>query len=415
MMTFSTICRFDIFQGGGFVFQRTSAFCLCDVSGVVQVFGCRVRVLTPGFVWIDFKVRRWVTCLLVKCAGVTKVAFMLVPTVETLREYLSETVPELGTPLALEKFATGQSNPTYKLTTQAGLYVLRAKPPGPLLKSAHAVEREFRVMQALESTDVAVPHMVHLADDAVSPLGRAFFIMGFQEGRIFWDPALPEVPVSDRAAIYNAMGKTLARLHNVDPVAVGLGDFGKPGDYFARQTDRWTRQYRLSRVSQNGDMDGLIAWLEANLPEDDGQVALVHGDFRLDNMIFAPDDGQVMALLDWELSTLGHPLADLAYQCMQLRLPHDGGMRGLGGIARSEAGLPSEEAYVEAYCALREIERPHNWTFYLAFSFFRLAAILEGVVRRAQDGNASNPETARAYAAAIPVLASMAVNLIKEV
>lgn len=335
-------------------------------------------------------------------------------TPETLAAYLARHLPELGHLKRLEKFATGQSNPTYRLTTGAGDFVLRAKPPGQLLKSAHAVDREFRVMQALGTSDVAVPQMIHLSDDETSPFGRAFFLMAYQPGRIFWDPALPDIDRAERGAIYSAMNDTLAQLHDVGVAKVGLSDFGKPGDYFARQTDRWTRQYRASAVTPNDDMDSLINWLQANLPSDDGQVSLVHGDYRLDNMIFALDAPKVVALLDWELSTLGHPLADLAYQCMQWRLPHDAGMRGLGGIDRKALGLPSEAEYVAQYCETRKIPTPHNWEFYLAFSFFRLAAILEGVVRRSHDGNASNPETARGYARAIPVLARMATDLIKE-
>ena len=355
--------------------------------------------------------------VLVNCTDRANLNFMINSreiTTETLGAYLNQTCPELGAVRGLEKFATGQSNPTYKVMMEAGDYVLRTKPPGVLLKSAHAVEREFRVMQALTHSDVAVPKMIHLVEDEASPFGRAFFLMGFTEGRIFWDPALPELSKEERGPIYGAMNKTLAQLHEVNVASVGLEDFGKPGDYFARQIGRWTRQYRASVVTQNDDMDFLIDWLAAQTPEDDGQVALVHGDYRMDNMIFAPDSAKVVALLDWELSTLGHPLADLAYQCMQWRLPYDAGMRGLGGLDRNDLGLPSEEAYVAAYCAKRGINRPHNWEFYLAFSFFRLAAILEGVVRREKDGNASNPETARQYAAAIPVLSAMAVALIEE-
>lgn len=335
-------------------------------------------------------------------------------TPETLAPYLSRNLPELGHLKRFEKFATGQSNPTYRITTDAGDYVLRAKPPGQLLKSAHAVDREFRVMKALGPTDVAVPEMIHLATDETSPYQRAFFLMEYKPGRIFWDPALPDLKADQRGAIYEAMNDTLAHLHQVDVSAAGLDDFGRPGDYFARQTARWTKQYRASVVTQNDDIDNLINWLQDNLPVDDGQVALVHGDYRLDNMIFAPDAPRVIALLDWELSTLGHPLADLAYQCMQWRLPHDAGMRGLGGLDRARLGLPSEQDYVAKYCNTRGIPTPHNWEFYLAFSFFRLAAILEGVVRRSVDGNASNPETARGYARAIPVLAAMAMDLIKE-
>lgn len=332
--------------------------------------------------------------------------------VETLAPYLRREVPWLGPLRSVSKFATGQSNPTYQLQTATGTYVLRSKPPGVLLKSAHMVEREFRVMAALHETSVPVPRMIHLASDDASPVGRAFFVMEMIEGRIFWDPAVPEVGKAERGAIYDQMNAALAALHDVDLERAGLSDLGKPGSYFQRQTDRWSRQYVASRVAENSDMNRLMAWLGDNLPDDDGQVALVHGDYRLDNMIFAPDAPDVVALLDWELSTLGHPFADLAYQCMQWRLPHQGGMRGLGGVDRAELGIPDERAYVEAYCARRAIDTPDNWAFYLAFSFFRLAAILEGVVRRAHDGNASNPETARSYAAAIPLLASEAIRII---
>lgn len=333
--------------------------------------------------------------------------------IRAIAPWLEAHVPGLGRLERVRKFSDGQSNPTFRLDATGGSFVLRAKPPGKLLKSAHQVEREYRVMAALGQTDVPVPAMRVLAEDATSPLGRAFFVMDFLEGRIFWDPALPELAAPERGAIFDAMNATLAALHSVVPDDIGLGDYGRPGNYFARQTERWVGQYRASALAPRPDMDALIAWLEANMPADDGQVALVHGDFRLDNMIFAPDAPRVLALLDWELSTLGHPMADLAYQCMQWRLPHDAGMRGLGGLDRAALGLPSEAEYVAAYCARRAIDPPGNWTFYLAFAFFRLAAILEGVVRRAHDGNASNPETARAYATAIPVLARLALDEIE--
>ncbi len=333
-------------------------------------------------------------------------------TLDQLRPYLGTHAPKLGALRGLEKFATGQSNPTYKLLTEAGAYVLRAKPAGTLLKSAHQVDREYRVMAALRASRVPVPDMIHLATDTASPIGRAFFIMDFKEGRIFWDPAVPEVDTTTRHAIYDGMNEALAALHDVDVAGAGLSDFGKPGNYFARQTDRWSRQYVASKVTDNADMDRLMGWLADHMPDDDGQVSLVHGDYRLDNMIFASDAPQVIAVLDWELSTLGHPFADLAYQCMQWRLPHQGGMRGLGGLDRTALGIPSERAYVAAYCDRRGIQAPDNWAFYLAFSFFRLAAILEGVVRRAHDGNASNPETAKSYAAAIPLLAAAAGDII---
>ena len=329
--------------------------------------------------------------------------------IKELGVFLEANIPEFRSLRSARKFGTGQSNPTYHLKAGSGEYVLRAKPPGALLKSAHQVDREYRVMAALKDSDVPVPEMVFLSDED-TPLGRMFFVMRFLEGRIFWDPTLPDLHAEERRQVYDAMNRTLAALHEVDVNGVGLGDFGKPGNYFARQTDRWIRQYRASVVAPNRDMDRLIDWLLAEMPDDE-TATLVHGDYRLDNMIFAPDDLDVIAVLDWELSTLGHPLADLAYQCMQWRLPYGSGMRGLGGVDRVELGIPMEEEYIASYCKRRNIPNIRNWNFYLAFSFFRLAAILQGVVRRAMDGNASNPARAREMAKAIPVLASMANEL----
>jgi aminoglycoside phosphotransferase (APT) family kinase protein len=333
---------------------------------------------------------------------------------DALAPYLEKHVPGFAGLEAIEKFNSGQSNPTYLLRAESGKYVLRAKPPGQLLKSAHQVDREFRVMRALKGTGVPVPDVLHLSPED-SPIGRMFYVMAFCEGRIFWDPALPDVSGNEeRPAIYDSMNAVLAALHDVDVEKTGLADFGKAGSYFERQLNRWTSQYRASETETVSDMDRLIAWLETHLPADDGLVSLVHGDYRLDNMIFAPDRPEVIAVLDWELSTLGHPYADLAYQCMQWRLPHSSGFRGLGGIDRSLLGLPTEEAYVAAYCRRRGIDRIGNWTFYLAFSFFRLAAICQGVYKRALDGNASNPEKARSYGDAVSLLAGLAVRLIDE-
>ncbi len=335
-------------------------------------------------------------------------------TPEDLGDWIAAEMPQIGQVRRIVKFPDGQSNPTYRIEAEGGRFVLRAKPPGDLLKSAHMVDREYRVMAALAQTDVPVPPMLRLMPDGAPPLGRAFFIMGHLDGRIFWDPALPDLKSEERGAIFDAMNDVLARLHSVDPVDIGLGDYGRPGNYFARQTDLWARQYAASAIEPLPDMAHLAQWLQDELPPDDGQVALVHGDYRMDNMIFAPDAPRVIGLLDWELSTLGHPLADLAYQCMQWRLPHDGGMRGLGGLNRHDLGLPDEADYVAAYCKRRGLGPIDNWTFYLAFSFFRLAAILEGVVARARSGNASNPATAKLYAGSIPVLAQMAARLTRE-
>lgn len=329
-----------------------------------------------------------------------------------LGPYLADRISGFGRLLDITQFKAGQSNPTYLLVATGGKFVLRAKPPGALLKSAHQVDREYRVMKALWGTAVPVPRVLHLSEEE-SPIGRMFFVMDFLDGRVLWDPALPEASGNiERAAISDAMNATLAALHDVDVAAAGLADFGKPGNYYERQLGRWTSQYRASETGRVAPMDRLIAWLETNLPPDDGLVSLVHGDYRLDNLMFAPDRPEIIAVLDWELSTLGHPYADIAYQCMQWRLPHASGFRGLGGIDRAAIGLPSESEYVAAYCQRRGIDGIGNWRFYLAFSFFRLAAICQGVYKRALDGNASNPEKARMYGDAVALLAGLAVELI---
>lgn len=331
--------------------------------------------------------------------------------------YLQQNIEGFGELNEFEKFSGGQSNPTYKLISSSGDYVLRAKPPGDLLKSAHQVDREYKVMKALQNSNVAVPKMLHLADETQSPFGRMFFVMEYLDGRIFWDPALSELPQDanlSRTNIYKAMNTSLAALHDVDIKKAGLSDFGKPGDYFARQLSRWTQQYHASEVDRIEDMHKLIIWLEKNLPTDDGIVSLVHGDYRLDNMVFAHESETVLGILDWELSTLGHPYADLAYQCMQWRLPNAGSFRGLAGVNRNALGIPTEEEYVTQYCKNRGLEGIENWSFYVAFSFFRLAAILQGVYKRSLDGNASNPEKAKTYGAAVPVLSYMAMDMINK-
>ena len=327
-----------------------------------------------------------------------------------IEPFLRRHIPDIRI-LGLRQFSSGQSNPTYLIETDDRKLVLRCKPPGSLLPSAHLVEREFRVMRALDGTDLPVPGMLALAEDSDSPIGRAFFVMEHIEGDVFFDPALPGLNRAAREKIYDQMNSVLARLHSLDPAKIGLSSFGRAGDYFSRQIHVWTRQYLGSRAEPDRRMDELINWLNSNLPDFNGGASLVHGDFRLDNLIFCRSDRRALALLDWELSTLGHPLADLAYQCAQWRMPHSAGLRGLGGIDRKPLGLPEEEEYVRRYCQRRSIPYPENWSFCLAFGLFRLAAILEGVARRAAEGNASNPEKAASYGQSVPVLAEIALEI----
>jgi aminoglycoside phosphotransferase (APT) family kinase protein len=330
-----------------------------------------------------------------------------------LARYLEAHWPGFKGALTAAKFDGGQSNPTYRLHHAGGSAVLRKKPPGALLKSAHAIEREYRVMQALAGSDVPVPRMYVLCEDP-SVIGTPFFVMDHVDGRIFWDPALPDMSKPDRATIYDEMNRVLAALHSLDPVAVGLGDFGRPGNYFARQLARWTEQYCASETQTLPDMNALITWLKKALPADDGRASLVHGDYRIDNMIFDAASPRMLAVLDWELSTIGHPFADLAYQCMQWRLPNGGTMRGLAGIDRQALGIPTEAAYVASYEKRTGADLRQHWTFYLAFSFFRLAAILQGVLKRALSGNASNPEKGLRMGERVPLLASMALAAINS-
>lgn len=323
--------------------------------------------------------------------------------------WIEARAPETGRCVEATKFGDGQSNPTFLLRTDRGRFVLRSQPPGPLLKGAHLVDREYRVMKALADTQVPVPRMV-FDGGSDNPLGRRFFIMDYVAGEIFWDPALPDHEPADRARIYDSMGEVLAALHGVDPDDAGLGDFGRSGDYFARQLRTWTRQYRAAETETIPQMEHLIAWLERETPPADVGPAVVHGDFRIDNLIFDPETLRVRAVLDWELSTLGHPIADLAYQCMQWRLPNDGTFKGLAGVDRAAAGIPDEDAYVAAYCARRGLKGIDNWHYAIAFCFFRLGAILQGVYRRYLDGNASNAATARLYGQTVPVLAALAAE-----
>ncbi len=315
--------------------------------------------------------------------------------------WLSTHMPDFRGPLSARKFEGGQSNPTFRLDTAGASYVLRRKPPGTLLKSAHAVEREFRVQKALAGTDVPVAGMHALCEDD-DVIGSAFYVMEHVEGRNFLDPRLPDLPATERAAIYDEMNCVLAAIHTVDLEAAGLADYGPPGDYYRRQIDRWTKQYRASETETIEAMDALVAWLDAHVPPDDGRRTLVHGDYRIDNMLFAPDRPACVAVLDWELSTLGHPWADLAALVMQWRMPTGSEGRGLAGVDRAALGLPSDEDFIAQYCARTGIDGIPRFGFYLAFCFFRMAAILQGVKKRALDGNASSPERALRMGAYVP-------------
>ncbi len=304
-----------------------------------------------------------------------------------LAEWMSAHVEEFRGPVEIEQFRGGQSNPTYRVKAASGLYVLRRKPPGKLLPSAHAVDREYRVIAALSGSGVPVPRAYALClDDSV--IGTAFYVMGYMEGRVFWDPALPALSKVERSAIYDAMNLVIARLHGIDYAAIGLAHFGKPGNYFMRQIDRWTRQYRASETDKIEAMDRLIEWLPQNVPPDD-QTAIVHGDYRLDNMIFHPTEPRVLAVLDWELSTLGNPLGDFAYHAMAWRLPPQA-FRGLGGADLAALGIPTEVEYRVAYCRRTGRDSIPHWDFYMAYNMFRLSAILQGIMGRVREGTAAS-------------------------
>ncbi len=323
--------------------------------------------------------------------------------VAALARYLQESLPEAGGSWQVSQFQGGQSNPTYLLRDAQGRrYVLRRKPPGELLPSAHAVDREFRVMRALGATEVPVPRVRLLCLDE-QIIGTAFYIMDYVEGRIFWDPLLPGLQPPERAAIFDAMNRTISSLHRVDPDAVGLGDFGRPGQYIARQVARWTQQYRASETEPIPAMDRLIDWLPGHIPPGE-QRGIVHGDYRLDNLVFHPSEPRVIAVLDWELSTLGDPLADFAYHCMAWRLG-PGQFRGIAGGDLQALGIPLEQAYVARYCERtgRAPIAEDAWEFYMAFNMFRIACILQGVLARALRGNASSAQALDAGRRARPL------------
>lgn len=311
--------------------------------------------------------------------------------VAALAAYLQGRIGGLRGPLRSERFSGGQSNPTYLLTAADGeRYVLRKKPSGPLLPSAHAVDREYRVMKALEQTDVPVAHMYCLCEDS-EVIGTPFYVMQFVEGRILWDPALPGFDAAGRSALYDEVNRVVAVLHKVDHRSVGLEDYGRPGNFFGRQISRWTRQYQASATETIPAMDRLMEWLPAHIPGSD-ETTIFHGDLRLDNMIFHPHEPRVLALLDWELSTLGHPLADFAYHALPWRLT-SGQFRGMAEKQPLPAGVPSEQEYLRSYCRRsgRSIDLS-EYEFCLAYSMFRLAAILQGILKRSLDGTASSPQ-----------------------
>jgi aminoglycoside phosphotransferase (APT) family kinase protein len=323
---------------------------------------------------------------------------------QALQTWLLANVSGFQGPLSYEMFAGGQSNPTYKLVTPQRTYVMRAKPglAAKLLPSAHAIEREYRVMDALAATDVPVAKMIaHCADESV--IGRAFYIMEFVAGRVLWDQSLPGMTRAERSAIYDEMNRVIAALHSVDVKAVGLGDYGKPGNYLVRQIGRWSKQYLASQTEPIDAMQRLIDWLPAHIPQPaDETVSVVHGDFRLDNLIFDPREPRVLAILDWELSTLGDPLADFAYHCMSWHV-EPGQFRGIAGLDWLALGIPDEADYIRHYCERTGRTIRGDWNFYLAYNMFRIAAILQGIAQRVADGTASSAQARDAARSARPM------------
>jgi aminoglycoside phosphotransferase (APT) family kinase protein len=328
-----------------------------------------------------------------------------------LFDYLTENVDGFSGPLTISQFQGGQSNPTFLLQTPTRDYVMRKKPPGVLLPSAHAVDREYKVISALQKTDVPVPRTFCLCQDA-DIIGTDFYVMEKIDGRVIRSPEIPGMDPAERAATYDAMNDALARMHSVDIDAVGLSDFGKKGSYFERQIGRWSKQYRASEIDKLEMMENLINWLPANLPASD-ETSIVHGDYRLENMILHPSKPEVLAILDWELSTLGHPLSDLAYNCAPYHFihPKSGGLVNMDFAA---TGIPAEKAYIKAYCKRTGREGIDNWEFYVAFSFFRLAAIVQGVYKRGLDGNSSS-KVGKEYATFANMLATLGWQQVESV
>ncbi|MGE0497054.1 MAG: phosphotransferase [Ramlibacter sp.] len=337
-----------------------------------------------------------------------------------LSAWLETNLPGFAGPLSVEMFKGGQSNPTYKLITPSQSYVMRAK-PGPvakLLPSAHAVEREFAVMSGLQGTGVPVPRMHCLCEDE-SVIGRAFYVMECMQGRVLWDQALPGMTPTERGAIYDEMNRVIAALHSVNFSERGLASYGKPGNYFDRQIGRWSKQYVASITQPIAEMDQLIEWLPAHIPagaRDEGKVSIVHGDYRLDNLMFHPTEPRVIAVLDWELSTLGHPLADFSYHCMAWHIPH-AMSRGIGGLDLPALGIPTEDDYIRRYCDRTGLATPQelkaDWNFYMAYNMFRIAAILQGIAKRVEAGTASSAQAVASGAGARP-MAEMAWKFARQ-
>lgn len=322
--------------------------------------------------------------------------------VGALEEYMRSHVEGFEGPLTVRQFKGGQSNPTYQLESPSGRYVMRRKPPGKLLKSAHAVDREFRVISALYAADFPVPRPYVLCEDD-EVVGTMFYLMDFVDGRIFWDLDLPYCDPDERAAIYDNANQVIADLHNYDVSKIGLEGFGKPGNYFARQISRWSKQYVASETREVDAMNRLIDWLPQNIPDDES-VSVVHGDYRLDNMVFHPTEPRVIGVLDWELSTIGHPLGDFTYHLMAWQMPEVGiGSTGLAGKDLENLGIPSEEAYVDMYCRRTGRDGIANRDFYMAYNFFRIAAILQGIAGRVRDGTAASVYAERAELAVRPL------------
>ena len=341
--------------------------------------------------------------------------------IATLEAWLTQHLAGFKGPLTVEMFKGGQSNPTYKLITPSQSYVMRAK-PGPvakLLPSAHAIEREFKVMGGLFGTDVPVAQMHVLCEDE-SIIGRAFYVMEFVQGRVLWEQTLPDMTNTQRADIYDEMNRVIAALHTVPFAQRGLADYGRPGNYFERQIGRWSKQYVASVTQPIPEMDKLMAWLPNNMPasaRDESKVSIVHGDYRLDNLMFHASEPRVLAVLDWELSTIGHPLADFSYHCMAWHIP-PGTFRGIGGVDVKSLGIPTEDEYIHRYCDRTGLTTPADlkadWNFYLAYNMFRIAAILQGIAKRVEDGTASS-EQAKASGAGAKPMAEMAWHFASQV